>query len=232
MLYNGNNDQIYDQQSLSGVLEDTSGGYGFKAFDFSQIQNGPPDGIALVNANDECVELISYEGTMSPADGPCASFTANDVGVSQSNSSSADESLQKEGDGSISSDFTWTGPVAKTKGTVNANQTFSTASTTFVVTASGLDYLIDGVLHASVTVKRGETYTFDVSDFGNVHPFRFSTTVDGTFNGGVSYDAGVTFVDNNTITWTVPTDLSNSTMYYYCTVHAGMAGSGVISVID
>ena len=232
MLYNGNNDQIYGQQNLSGVLEDTSGGYGFKAFDFSQIQNGPPDGIALVNANDECVELISYEGTMSPADGPCSEFTANDVGVSQSNSTSADESLQKEGDGSISSDFTWTGPIAKTKGTVNANQTFSTASTTFVVTASGLDYLIDGVLHESITVKRGQTYTFDVSDFTSAHPFRLSTTNDGAWNGGTSYDNGVTFVDSGTITWTVPEDLDASTMYYWCTLHPGMAGSGVIEVTD
>ena len=169
---------------------------------------------------------------MSPADGPCAAFTANDIGVSQSNSSPVDESLQKEGDGSISSDFTWTGPVPKTKGTVNANQTFSTGSTTFVVTASGLDYLIDGVLHASITVKRGETYTFDVSDFTNAHPFRLSTTNDGAWNGGSNYDNGVTFVDSGTITWTVPEDLSNETMYYWCTLHPGMAGSGVINVED
>ena len=53
---------------------------------------------------------------MSPASGPCSEFTANDIGVSQSNSTSADESLQKTGTGSVSSDFTWVGPVAKTKG--------------------------------------------------------------------------------------------------------------------
>ena len=169
---------------------------------------------------------------MSPADGPCSEFTANDIGVSQSNSTPADESLQKLGEGSISSDFTWTGPAPKTKGTVNASQTFTTASTTFVVTASGLDYLIDGVLHATITVKRGQTYTFDVSDFTSAHPFRLSTTNDGAWNGGTSYDNGVTFVDSGTITWTVPEDLDASTMYYWCTLHPGMAGSGVIEVTD
>ena len=232
ILYNGNNDELYGQQNLSGVLENESGGYGFAAFDFGQIQNGEADGIALIDPSDTCVELISYEGTMSPSSGPCSEFTATDIGVSQSNSTSADESLQKTGSGSESSDFTWVGPVAKTKGSVNADQTFASANTTFVVTASGLDYLIDGVMHASITLKRGVTYTFDVSDFGNAHPFRFSTTPDGTFGGGTVFSDGVTYVDSGTITWTVPENLSASAMYYFCTLHAGMAGSGVITITD
>ena len=86
--------------------------------------------------------------------------------------------------------------------------------------------------HASITLKRGATYTFDVSDFGNAHPFRFSTTPDGTFGGGTAFNDGVTYVDEGTITWTVPENLSASVMYYYCTIHAGMAGSGVISITD
>ena len=124
------------------------------------------------------------------------------------------------------------GPVAKTKGSVNADQTFESANTTYVVTATQLDYFIDGVKHASITLKRGATYTFDVSDFGNAHPFRFSTTPDGTFGGGTVFSDGVTYVDSGTITWTVPENLSASTMYYFCTLHAGMAGSGVISITD
>ena len=141
--------------------------------------------------------------------------------------------MQKSGTGTISSDFTWNEPVADTKDAVNTNQTFGSAtSTTFVVTASGLDYLIDGVLHASITVKRGETYTFDVSDFTSAHPFRLSTTNDGAWNGGANYDQGVTFVSSDIITWTVPENLSASTMYYWCTLHPEMAGSGVINITD
>ena len=87
-------------------------------------------------------------------------------------------------------------------------------------------------MHASITLKRGVTYTFDVSDFGNAHPFRFSTTPDGTFGGGTVFSDGVTYVDSGTITWTVPENLSASAMYYFCTLHAGMAGSGVITITD
>ena len=162
----------------------------------------------------------------------CSTFTSNDIGVIQSNSTPPEDSLQKTGTGTVSSDFTWVGPVTKTNGTQNADQTFGSEPTTFVVTASGLDYIIDGVMHATITVKRGNTYIFDVSDFGNAHPFRLSTTPDGAFGGGVAYDNGVTYVDTGTITWTVPEDLTNDIMYYWCTLHAGMAGSGVIQVID
>ena len=150
----------------------------------------------------------------------------------ETSTSEPEDSLQKTGTGTVSSDFTWVGPVTKTKGTQNADQTFGSEPTTFVVTASGLDYIIDGVMHATITVKRGNTYIFDVSDFGNAHPFRLSTTPDGAFGGGVAYDNGVTYVDTGTITWTVPEDLTNDIMYYWCTLHAGMAGSGVIQVID
>ena len=51
-------------------------------------------------------------------------------------------------------------------------------------------------------------------------------------NNNETNDNGVTYVDTGTITWTVPEDLSNDTMYYWCTLHPGMAGSGVIQVED
>ena len=87
-------------------------------------------------------------------------------------------------------------------------------------------------MHATITVKRGSTYIFDVSDVNAAHPFRLSTTPDGAWGGGVAYDQGVSYVDSGTIAWMVPENLSNGTMYYWCTLHAGMAGSGVIQVID
>ena len=228
---------------MSGVIPDQSNGYGVVGFDFgsNNIQNGgfegnnveQPDSITLSDATGTCLELISYEGVMSPADGPCADFESNDIGVREVDATTQiGESLQKSGNGTISSDFTWNEPAADTKGAVNTDQTFGTEPTTFVVTAAGLDYIIDGVMHATITVKRGSTYIFDVSDFGNAHPFRLSTTSDGAWGGGVAYDNGVTYVNTGTITWTVPEDLTNDIMYYWCTLHAGMAGSGVIQVID
>tara|TARA_B100001059_G_scaffold183680_1_gene185116 strand:+ start:578 stop:10978 length:10401 start_codon:yes stop_codon:yes gene_type:complete len=144
MLYNGNNDSLYDQQTLSGILENTSGGYGFKAFDFAQIQNGSPDAIALVNANDECVELISYEGVLSPNSGYCSDYISIDIGVDQNNSNESENSLQKIGTGLISSDFTWVSPRAKTKGARNSAQTFADP-TTVTETLFGKEVLIGSV---------------------------------------------------------------------------------------
>ena len=45
-----------------------------------------------------------------------------------------------------------------------------------------------------------------MSDFGKSHPFRFSTTPDGTFGGGVAYEGeGVDYSDDsNQVVWTVP----------------------------
>ena len=243
----GSADAQYAFTALSGVIPDQSNGYGVIGIDYDTngLQNGgwegddptgtsSPDSISLSDPSDNCLELISYEGVMSPATGPCSEFESNDIGVREDGrTAQIGESLQKSGTGTISSDFTWNEPVADTKDAVNTNQTFGSAtSTTFVVTASGLDYLVDGVLHASITVKRGETYTFDVSDFTSAHPFRLSTTNDGAWNGGANYDQGVTFVSSDIITWTVPETLSASTMYYWCTLHPEMAGSGVINITD
>ena len=58
---------------------------------------------------------------MSPTDGPCSTFTSNDIGVIQSNSTPPEDSLQKTGTGTVSSDFTWVDQLQK-KGTQNADQ--------------------------------------------------------------------------------------------------------------
>ena len=169
---------------------------------------------------------------MSPATGPCSDFESNDIGVREVDATTQiGESLQKSGNGTISSDFTWNEPAADSKGAVNTDQTFGSEPETFVVTYTGLDYIINGVKHASITVQRGKRYIFDVSAVSGPHPFRLSTTPDGIFNGGTAYDVGVTYGSNEMI-WDVPEDLSNSTMYYYCVYHRAMAGSGVINVID
>jgi len=99
------------------------------------------------------------------------------------------------------------------------------------VTNQGNTYYMNGEMHGSITVRRGQTVVFDTSAFGNSHPFRLSKTKDGTFGGGTAYTEGVSG-DQNTLTWVVPTDLDVDTMYYFCTLHAGMAGDGVINIID
>jgi plastocyanin len=82
---------------------------------------------------------------------------------------------------------------------------------------SGNVYVIDGVQKKSLTFSIGTSYAFNHSDS---HPFRFSSTDDGTHGGGNEYmnevtkSSGVTTIK---ITADTPT-----TLYYYCDIHSGM----------
>jgi hypothetical protein len=76
----------------------------------------------------------------------------------------------------------------------------------------------------ALNLQEGGTYTFDWSDStATSHPFRFSTTSDGTHGGGSEYTTGVVKDDTaKTITITVAS--SAPTLYYYCSAHSGMGG--------
>ena len=106
---------------------------------------------------------------------------------------------------------------------------------TVVSTAGGNKYFIDGSQQATLNLTKGETYQFDQSAGTNGgHPLRFSTTSDGTHTpGGVEYTTGVTTngVPGNPGAYTqIVVDASApSTLYYYCSVHAGMGGQINIS---
>ena len=94
---------------------------------------------------------------------------------------------------------------------------------TFTVTVanpgSGNKYYIDGVLQDTINLAEGYTYIFN---YPSAHPFRFSTTDDGTHNGGSEYTTGVTH-NSSTQTTIVVAD-SAPQLYYYCQYHSGMGG--------
>jgi hypothetical protein len=99
-----------------------------------------------------------------------------------------------------------------------------------VVSDGGNKYRFDDFGTSAITLdlQEGGTYTFDQSDSSNSgHPFRFSTTANGTHGGGSEYTVGVT--TNGTAgsagAYTRITVASGApTLYYYCTVHSGMGG--------
>ena len=90
---------------------------------------------------------------------------------------------------------------------------------------SGNVYVINGEQKASLTLNAGTTYTFT---HPSGHPLKFSTTADGTHGDGTEYSAGVdTSASGSTlieVTSSTPT-----TLYYYCSIHAGMGGVATIS---
>ena len=100
----------------------------------------------------------------------------------------------------------------------------------YAVTASGGNFLIDGEANASISFSPGIVYRFDLSDSSVAsHPFKLSTTEDGSHNSGTEYTTGKT--SNGTqgssgayVEYTVNAATSDI-LYYYCSSHSGMGGT-------
>ncbi|MGK0185290.1 MAG: endonuclease/exonuclease/phosphatase family metal-dependent hydrolase [Verrucomicrobiales bacterium] len=130
LFYNGANGNTYGSLVLSGTTPNQgNSGFGAIAFPFEGIQNGAPDGIALLkSATNFVVQFLSYEGEMSASGGPASGVQSEDIGVSESASTVTGTSLQLTGDGSDYSDFIWTRGSAATFGTINVGQTLDGAA--------------------------------------------------------------------------------------------------------
>ena len=123
--YNGATGSVYKTVPLSGQIPDQQGNTGTLAFDFSNLQNGPADAVALVNANGQVVEFLSYEGAVAAVNGPAAGTVSVDIGISESGSTPIGHSIQRSGSGDAASDFTWQPAANGTRGQPNNNQTFT-----------------------------------------------------------------------------------------------------------
>ena len=103
----------------------------------------------------------------------------------------------------------------------NAGNTDGKTYTVTVVSDSGNKYRFDGFGTSAVTLDLAEGGTY-IFNYPSAHPFRFSTTSDGTHGGGSEYTTGVTHNSSTQVTIVVPA--SAPTLYYYCSIHSGMGG--------
>ncbi len=122
--YNGYNGTYYDTESLSGTIPNDENGYGVLAFSFTGLQNGAPDGLAMVDDEGTVVQFLSYEGSFTATDGPADDLMSVNIGVSEATTTTVGYSLQLSGTGCAYADFTWQSPAANTSGDVNTYQTF------------------------------------------------------------------------------------------------------------
>jgi len=115
VLYNGNGGAPYDTDALSGVIPATCGARGVAVLNYPSngIQNGAPDGMALVDAGGTVVEFLSYEGTLTAVGGPANGQTSIDIGVLEVGNEPLGLSLARGEDG------TWRSPAASTFGVCN-----------------------------------------------------------------------------------------------------------------
>lgn len=123
VLYNGSDGRPYDTLPLAGALPDHCGGHGTAVVAPNQIQNGDPDGLALVD-NGTVVQFLSYEGSFTAVAGPAQGMTSVDIGVYESSGTPIGHSLQLTGHGSTYSDFTWQPPASDSFGACNPGQSF------------------------------------------------------------------------------------------------------------
>ena len=128
VLYDGSDGVDYFSQELSGIIPDQGGGFGtiLIGLPTANFQNGGPDGLALIDAHGQVVQLLSYEGAFSASSGPAAGLGSTDLGVSEPGNTPVGQSLQLTGQGRVYQDFAWAGPTPSSYGAPNQQQSFAT----------------------------------------------------------------------------------------------------------
>ncbi|MBL3655663.1 T9SS type A sorting domain-containing protein [Fulvivirga sediminis] len=124
VFYNGNGGAPYSTQSLSGVLPNQGNGYGTLFFYESGIQNGSPDGVALVDNASNVIQFLSYEGTFVAVGGIADGLTSTDIVLEEASSTPVGYSLQLGGTGSVYTDFSWQNAQGSTYTEINTGQSF------------------------------------------------------------------------------------------------------------
>lgn len=131
LLYNGGNGTVYGTHGLGTFTQGATTTSGHRLFhkSISGIQNGDPDGFAVVNtATSQVLHFISYEGSFTATAGPAVGMTSTDIGVFQTGSEPVGyAALGLTGTGAGAADFAWTkfnNDIPYSQGEPNAGQTF------------------------------------------------------------------------------------------------------------
>ena len=134
---------------------------GFKAivvhYPQDGLQNGPSDGVALLDADGEVVQSLSYEGATAANIPPLpAPVLSQDIGVSETGSTPLEYSLQLSGTGTVYTDFVWMAEQPNTFGSANQGQTFVDPDAPLVSSTVPANGAIDVPPGASITVTFSE----------------------------------------------------------------------------
>lgn len=113
VLYNGSGGANYRTNSLTGIVPASCGDRKVVtvAYPTDGIQNGSPDGIALVDPTNHVVEFLSYEGTFTASGAlsvanPAAGLVSTDIGVAEAGTTPIGQSVWRLGTGAN----VWAGP--------------------------------------------------------------------------------------------------------------------------
>ncbi len=201
--YNGSGGAMYATVNLSGTIPDQQSCIGTLSFNFAAMQNGSPDGLALVDAANVVVQFLSYEGGMTATDGPAIGLVSVDIGVSEITTTPVGQSLQLAGSGKQYSDFTWQVPAASTVGLKNTGQTFSDPACVDVTPPAAPTGLSATAGNAVVNLNWNDNSEVDL---GGYNVYRATTT------GGPYTKINGTLVAPSDY---ADTSVTNNTTYFY-----------------
>ena len=180
VLYSGVSTQVYGTYSLSGT-----GQLQVINLPVNGLQNGPKDGIALVNASNVVVQFLSYEGVLTATGGVASGLTSTDILVSENGSTPVGYSLQLVGTGSTYGDFMWNAvAITATKGASNTSQTITAASTRIEGSSAG-ETLTGGNSSADTIIAQGGN---DIVNGNGMNDFVLGNKGADTLNGGDGND--------------------------------------------
>ncbi len=179
-LYNGNDGSPYGVvETLDNFVVGTNDGvYTYYTWTPSSIMNGSPDGLSL-DYQGTIVEFLSYEGTFTAVGGAADGSISTDIGVSQTNSSTCDRTLQIDNSGN------WIEKLA-TNG--EPNESTTATEITAIGTCTGISSADE------------DTYNIIISGLSETSNYHFDLDGDGVneitnFTGATTF---VTAVEDNT----------------------------------
>lgn len=194
VLYNGSNGLSYDTDALPTPIPATCGTRGVVVLNYAVngIQNGNPDGIALVGPGSTVIEFISYGGAMTALNGPANGMTSTNIPVSEGSTTLVGHSLKRDGAG------VWSGPSANNFGTCN-DEDLPPAVVDHVVVTPETGTVIEGATQqftgvaydASNNPIPGETLTWSSTD-NNIATVSSTGLATGVNSGDVQIIAAST----------------------------------------
>ena len=130
----------------------------------------------------------------------------------------------------VAGDIANVNSVAGNASNINSVANILTGTQTFTVTVAvsgGVNvFYIDGVANPALTLIKGFTYTFDVSDNSvSGHPLAFKDSGGNAFTTGVTV-SGAAGTSGATVVIAVPTSGTQPALYY-CTVHGNAMGNTI-----
>lgn len=179
VLYNGasTDRRAYQTINLTGTFAASCGSRGVLVFNTPGIQNGDPDGVALVNNSGALVEFLSYGGSFVGANGVASGVASVNLPVKETGTTPIGQSLQRTAVG----DNTWIGPTASSFGTCTDQPVATTpvaaitvspdpvtvaAGSSVALTVKAFDSNGDEIVNAPLSYTSEAPTSFGVSGLG------------------------------------------------------------------